>query len=436
MIEIPALMGRFTCIDDSDLVGMKLLGVRTVLTIFLLITPLVLGTDLSRQITKEDIEYFPQDGWRTSTPEQQGMDSITLQDMVDYYVENNISIDGIIVVKNGYVVLEEYPSSYGRNSTHQLFSCTKSVTSTLFGIAVDNEYIRSVNERVLSYFENRSIQNVDNRKESITLKHLLTMSAGFEWTEQYRETGSDFDQMTRTVDWVQYVLDRPMVSEPGVEYTYNTGASHLLSAILQQSTGMSCLEFAITNLFNPLGITDYYWATDPMGISVGGSLLRLRPIDMAKIGYLYLRNGTWAERQIISPEWVNQASTSHINTTIVDGPGPVEKVGYGYQWWVRPELGAFSAFGWGGQSINIIPEHDVVVVVTAASSDPSTTSNWILKEWILPALGVNVNSSQRLDPLIPYIIGGSAALFLFYLIVALPIPIMLTMVSEEPEDDP
>jgi CubicO group peptidase (beta-lactamase class C family) len=417
------------------MVGVNYRYFRAVLFTLLLVVPVIFGTDLSVHATMVDNEYFPQDEWRTSTPDQQGMDSGILQEMLDYYVENDVDIDGIIVVKNGYIVLEEYPSSYGPNSTHQIFSCTKSITSTLIGIAIDMGYIDDVNQSVLEYFSDRPIENMDNRKESITVKHLLTMTAGFDWTEQHRETKSDFDQMTRASDWIQYVLDRPMLSEPGVEFVYNTGASHLLSAILQTTTRVKSREFAQTHLFGPLGITDYEWPEDSKGITIGGTQLRLRPVDMAKIGYLQLRGGFWDEEQIVSSDWIDWASSAFVNTTLEEAPGLVERVGYGYQWWIHPYLGAFSAFGWGGQSIIVVPEQDIVVVITARSSDPSIYANWILAQWILPAAGVEVVNPPDSDPLSQYIFGSSVVLFISYLLITLPIPIALVLVKEEPEDD-
>lgn len=297
-------------------------------------------------------------------------------------------------------------------------------------------YIDDVNQSVLGYFSDRPIENIDNRKESITVKHLLTMTAGFDWTEQHRETKSDFDQMTRASDWIQYVLDRPMISEPGAEFIYNTGASHLLSAILQTTTGVTSLEFAQTHLFGPLGITDYEWPEDSKGITNGGTQLRLRPVDMAKIGYLQLQNGFWDGEQVVSSGWIDWASSAFVNTTLEKAPGLVEPVGYGYQWWIHSDLGAFSAFGWGGQNIIVVPEHDIVVVITARSSDPSIYANWVLAQWILPAAGIEIVNTPLSDPLSQYIFGSSLTLFIGYLIITIPIPIALALVKEEPEDEP
>ncbi|MFX1261009.1 MAG: serine hydrolase domain-containing protein [Promethearchaeota archaeon] len=413
---------------------MNLHTVYPVLTTILLIVPMAFGTHMAIHTSAADTDYFPQDEWRTSAPELQNMDPDILHNMLEYYQTNNVSVDSIVIVKNGYVIMEEYPSTYGPNSTHQIFSCTKSITSTLFGIAIDNGYIDGVNESVLGFFKDRSIENMDSRKNSITIKHLLTMTAGFDWTELYRESESDFDQMTRTSDWIQYVLDRPMESEPGLKFVYNTGASHLLSAILQIATGATMSEFARTQLFTRLGIPDFEWSEDPKGITIGGTQLRLRPLDMAKIGYLYLRDGQWDGEQIIAHGWINEATSPFVNTTLREAPGLIESIGYGYQWWVHSELGAYSAFGWGGQSIIVVPEHDIVAVFTARSSDPSIYASRILTNWILPAAGEQVTEPQYSDPLAQYIFGSSAGLFFGLLIITMPLPVALILVKELPEE--
>lgn len=413
---------------------MNLHTVYAVLATILFMVPMAFGTHMAIHTSTADTDYFPQDEWRTSAPELQNMDPTILNSMLKYYQTNNVSVDSIVIVKNGYVIMEEYPSTYGPNSTHQVFSCTKSITSILFGIAINYGYISGVNDSVLGFFNDRPIENTDSRKESITTKHLLTMTAGFDWTELYRESESDFDQMTRTSDWVQYVLDRPMESEPGLKFVYNTGASHLLSAILQIATGVELSEFAQSHLFSPLGIQDFEWSEDPKGITNGGTQLRLRPIDMAKIGYLHLRNGQWEGKQIVSRGWIDEATSPFVNTTLREAPGLIESIGYGYQWWVHSELGAYSAFGWGGQCIIVVPEHDIVAVITARSSDPSIYASRILTQWILPATGEEVTVPKYSDPLAQYIFGSSAGLFFGLIIITMPLPIALILVKELPEE--
>jgi CubicO group peptidase (beta-lactamase class C family) len=156
--------------------------------------------------------------------------------------------------------------------------------------------LQSVNHPVLDLFADRQVANLDARKKAMTLEHLLTMSSGLEWPESgnaYTTLDNPYIRMMRSPDWVQFVLDRPMVQQPGATFNYNSGASHLLSAIVQKTSRLSTLAFAHEYLFKPLGITDVVWGTDAAGIAVGGSDLRLTPRDMARFGYLYLKDGVW-----------------------------------------------------------------------------------------------------------------------------------------------
>ncbi len=166
-------------------------------------------------------------------------------------------------------------------------SATKSITGTLIGIAIDKGLIDSVDHKLLDFFPDRTFANVDTQKQSITLRHVLSMSSGLDWPHnglnEYLEPG-----MEASKDWVQFVLDRPMAAAPGSVFVYNSGGSHLLSAVIQKATGMSALDFAQKHLFAPLGITNVTWATDPQGINFGAANLAMSPRDMAKLGYLYL----------------------------------------------------------------------------------------------------------------------------------------------------
>jgi CubicO group peptidase (beta-lactamase class C family) len=253
----------------------------------------------------------------------------------------------------------DLPIEYDENSRHILYSCTKSVTSALIGIAIEEGYIGGVDDKILDYFDEDDIQINDSRKQNITIANLLTMSAGFEWNESisYYDPANSFRQLITSDNWVQFVLDRPMVSNPGLIFNYNSGISHLLSAIIQKTTGKTTLEFANEHLFGPLGITNIFWDTDPQGINFGGSELYLTPRDMAKFGYLYLNNGSWDGIQIISHQWVN-ASISH--QIIVS-----EYNDYGYQWWMPKNGSQYLAVGWSAQRIYVMPDYNIVLVFTA-----------------------------------------------------------------------
>jgi CubicO group peptidase (beta-lactamase class C family) len=229
------------------------------------------------------------------------------------------------------------------------------------GIAIKEGYIDGVDHRVLGFFPERTVANSDARKQAMTLEHLLTMTSGLDWPElsvSYSSSSNVNAQMAQSQDWVQFVLDRPMVEEPGTTFNYNTGGSHLLSAIIQETTGMNALSFAQAHLFEPLGISDVSWSSDPDGISYGGNGILMTPRDMAKFGYLYLKGGIWDGQQVVPADWGEASVTRHVEASVNIIPY------YGYQWWVRSD-GAYTAFGYGGQYILVIPDLQMVVVFTS-----------------------------------------------------------------------
>ncbi len=321
--------------------------------------------------------YWPTAGWRSSTPEEQGMDSGLLSAMLGEILEKNYEIDSVTVVRNGYMVADVSIHPFSSTSKHNIYSCTKSVVSALVGIAIDQGYIEGLQQSVLSFFPQRTIANRDANKEAMTLEHLLTMTTGFRCQDSYLYRWSGLNQMRESEDWVQFVLDLPMEGEPGERFEYCNGASFLLSGIIQETTGMSANEYAVEHLFGPLGISDVDWSSSPQGISVGYSELRMRPQDMAKFGYLYLNEGRWDGEQIVPSEWVVSSSNQFISATLEDG--------YGYQWWVD-DSGMYLALGYRGQFIFVIPEKEMVVVFTSSLEDndfyvPQT----LLNEFIIPA---------------------------------------------------
>ncbi|MFX0205602.1 MAG: serine hydrolase domain-containing protein [Candidatus Hodarchaeota archaeon] len=353
-------------------------------------THVVNASNSSYQNTMEfngtTIDYWPTTGWLNSTPEAQGMDSNKLEQMKYSIQKQNIAIDSVIIVKNGYIIFEDYFSYYTQNHLHRLYSVTKSFISALIGIAIQKGYINSIDQKIVEFFPDKSIANLDSRKKSITLEHALTMSTGLkwdEWTYPYTDSRNDAYKMDFSSDCVQYVLDREMINEPGEEFEYNSGVSHVLSAIIQRSTGKSTLDFAQEVLFNPLGIYKASWARDSQGVCFGGAGLSLCPRDMAKFGYLYLNNGIWDNTTVISKEWVETSTTSLISTYF--------SVNYGYQWWVFPSTEIFFASGFRGQNIMVIPRENMIVVFTASLNDLGFDPEYeLLQNYILRAI---VNSS-------------------------------------------
>jgi hypothetical protein len=188
---------------------------------------------------------------------------------------------------------------------------------------------------------------------------------------------------------VQFMLDRPVSYEPGTRFTYNSGGSHLLSAVFQAATGQTAESCAAEHLFAPLGITDWYWRTDPQGVSIGGWGLWLTPRDMAKFGYLYLMGGQWDGQSIVPADWVSAATQQQIRA----GDQWLAE-GYGYQWWVD-QGGYYMALGYGGQYIIVMPDRDMVVAVTSGlSTDRFFAPEQLFNDYILPAS----ESSEPLPP--------------------------------------
>jgi CubicO group peptidase (beta-lactamase class C family) len=294
--------------------------------------------------------------WQTSTPGDEGIDATRLRQMMDVIDAADLPIDSVVVVRHGKLAFEEYPNpEYRPQEKHLLYSVTKRVTSALIGIAIDKGFIESVDQRVIDFFPDMAINNLDVRRQSLTLEHLLSMSCGFEW-EGPDDNLHTWGRANQSGNPVKYVLNQPMSSDPGTQFLYNGGCSHLLSAILTKTTGQSMLEFARKHLFKPLGITDIKWPRDPQGIYYGGQDIWLTLRDMAKFGQLFLNQGTWEGRQIIPAEWVARSSETRLS---------LWAGGYGHQWWTFPRSGIYYASGAYEQRIYVIPDLDMVVVFTA-----------------------------------------------------------------------
>jgi CubicO group peptidase (beta-lactamase class C family) len=303
-------------------------------------------------------EYWPTDGWITTPAEQQGIDSAQLAKGILSIKEKHLAIDSLMIVQNGYVVLDAYFSPYDGSFPHDLASVTKSVMTTLVGIAVDQGKLQ-LDQKVVSFFPDRSIANLDARKESMTILDLVTMRNGMQ-SGCFEGDEPTLDVMRSAPDWVQAALDRKMVYEPGTHFCYDSPGMHLLSAILQNTTGMTALEYARQYLFTPLGIHDVVWLTDPQGYTYGWGDLHLKPEDAAKLGLLWLNSGLWDGKQIVSSSWVTKSVQAYSRMV-------GNEYGYGYGWWVTPV--DFYAMGREGQYIRVIPSKNTMVVITAGGSD-------------------------------------------------------------------
>ncbi|NLI97032.1 serine hydrolase [bacterium] len=320
-------------------------------------------------------DYWPTDGWRTSPPEAQGMDSETLSKLLEFIREHDMHMHSVTIIRHGYIVFDAYFWPASPSTLHDIASCTKSLTSTLVGIAQDKGYL-DIDKTMLSYFPDRTVRNLDAEKQKITVKNLLTMTSGMKCVNVPTEV--TLNEMLQSPDYVQFALDLPVTAEPGSKWEYASCGSHLLGAIVANSTGMSEEEFCRKNLFEPLGIDTFYWPRDRQGYNHGWGDLRMRPLDMAKLGFLYLHKGLWDSRRILSSNYVRKATKTR--TKFESGEG------YGYQWWTY-KFGSYYAKGRGGQRIFMAPVLDLIVVTTAGNSAAeSDLYEPMLGQVILPAV--------------------------------------------------
>jgi CubicO group peptidase (beta-lactamase class C family) len=343
-------------------------------------------------------EFWPTNGWRTSSPEQQGFDSNKLAEMLQTLHDRKTAIDSLLIIRNGYVLLDAYYYPYEDSFPHDLASVTKSVTTTLIAIAADQGKLQ-LDQPMVSYFPSRLIANLDDNKTNITVRNLAGMVNGMK-SGCLNGDEPTLDDMRSQPDWVQAALDRKMTNAPGTHFCYDSPGMHILSAILQETSGMTEFDFARQNLFEPLGIRDVFWQSDPQGFTHGWGDLHLKPRDAAKIGYLWLNHGVWDGRQIVSADWVTDAVKVHSRTGRKDD--------YGYGWWVSED--SFSAMGRGGQNIKVYPALQAIVVTTAsdfdyAQIDPMLAAAFVDPEKPLPA---NADGEAKLNALLSELKQGRA----------------------------
>jgi len=327
--------------------------------------------------------YYNSAGNRTlprSTPEQQGVSSSSLNSFLDEVAKSKIEFHSIMIVRHGHVVAEGWWSPYTASLKHTLYSLSKSFTSTAVGLAVDEGLFR-IEDPVVSFFTSEVPQSVNANLAAMKVKHLLTMSTGHvKDTIQPMRNGQ--------VTWVQTFLNQPVEREPGTHFLYNTGATYMLSAILQKTSGQTLMQYLRPRLFDPLDIQGEDWETDPKGINTGGYGLRVRTEDIAKFGQLYLQKGQWKGKQILTPEWIQQATSTQIVSNSSNPTRPREEddwaQGYGFQFW-RCRPGGYRADGAFGQFSIIMPEYDSVIAITGESFSMQKSMD-LVWSYLLPAM--------------------------------------------------
>jgi CubicO group peptidase (beta-lactamase class C family) len=354
-------------------------------------------------MARKPIREQTDEGWPTASLYAVGINEKKIGEAIERIHDRTYqNIHSILIVKDGKLAFEQYFGGYawdynsdrfrgefthfGVDSLQNLASVTKSFASVLMGIAIDCGFISGVQEKVFTFFpEYAGLRG--EVKDRITLYHLLTMTSGLEWNElelAYDDPRNDLIQLFNVSDPQEYILSKPVVNEPGTQWYYNGGGTNLLGEIIRKATGLRLDDFAAKYLFAPLDITNYAWEhINPDMIAASGNL-NLRPRDMAKLGYLFLKGGVWKGKRIVSEKWVEESTQRHAS--------PSAEEGYGYQWWLTTyhsdstSVDSFCAAGWGGQRIEVFPRLGLVVVLTGGNYVEEDPVDEIIAHYILPAV--------------------------------------------------
>ena len=310
-----------------------------------------------------------------SAPEAQGIPSAAVTAFLEAVEQAGCGLHSFMLLRHGHVTAEGWWSPYQPQAPHMLFSLSKSFTSTAIGLAVAEDRL-SVDDPVLSFFPAEAPRKPSANLAAMRVRHLLSMS-----------TGHDHDTTAylwrrRDGDWPKAFLARPVAHEPGTHFLYNTGATYMLSAIIQRVTGVTLLDYLRPRLFEPLGIANPTWETCPRGVNTGGFGLSVTTEDIARFGQLYLQRGMWQGRQLVPESWVAAASAKQVPNDA--NTNPDWQQGYGYQFW-RSRHGAYRGDGAFGQFCVILPDQDAVVAITAGTPNMQAVLDLVWAH-LLPAM--------------------------------------------------
>lgn len=350
------------------------------------------------------------DGWETTHMNDLGADTEPIQDMMNiYFNDTSRNVHGILIVKNRKLIFETYFPGYdygppetgwkgpflefNRDTQHCLHSATKSFTSAMLGICIDSGYISDEYQKMYHYFPEYN-HLISPEKRQITVQHLLAMCSGLEWNEGDLPLTNDLNDLTRMIrspDPIGFILGKPVIHPPGTTYYYSGGDTNLVGEIVHRVSGMNIDHLSRERLFAALGITNFSWLYFPYNPNVvycSGDLY-LRPRDMAKFGQLFLDKGVWKGVRIISENWTRTSTEPYIS---LEGTGNLNADAYGYQWWIldylvdNQTIHTYSARGWGGQQIIVVPELDAVLVFTGGNYTVYPPVHHIVRTYILPAI--------------------------------------------------
>jgi CubicO group peptidase (beta-lactamase class C family) len=354
------------------------------------------------------------DGLDVGSLEKANIDSALIEKAVNDINQGKFKeVHSLLIFKDKKLVLEEYfqghkyqwdaPNHHGelviwdRSMLHPIMSDTKSITSTCIGIAIDEGFIENVHQSIFDYLPEHQHLEADG-KDKITIEHLLTMTSGLEWDEWSAALSSPANDTVgiwfSDEDPISFILERPIISEPGTSFTYSGGNMIVLGEIIKYATNMNIDEFSGTYLFEPMGIDSFNWYNRfESGVIETGGGLELTPRSMVKIGVTFLNNGVWNGKKIISEQWVEKSANLYRGNKGINVPGTDTKnVGYSYSWWTKTfsesgkKINMYHAGGWGGQNIYVFPELGAVVATTGGTYTSSTKTFALLEKYIIPAL--------------------------------------------------
>lgn len=330
-----------------------------------------------------DAADWPTKAWSISTPAEQGIDAVKLSKADKRIHDNYPNVYSLLVIRHGYLVYEKYYNGMTKDDANPVYSVTKSVMSALTGIALREKLIQSVDQKISELLPEYFTKTSDRQKKNITVYNALTMTGGL------YSVDNDFPPYYMSKDWMEYAINQPLTDKPGSKFEYNTGLPHFLSGIITKTSGMNTKTFADKYLFSKIGIHPAEWVQDSKGYYGGGMGLSLTPEDMAKFGYLYLNGGKWNGEQVIPKEWVDKTIQKHVTAN--------QYSDYGYLFWLQtmrsPDSGkshfTYRADGAGGQKIIMIPDLDMVAVITAnvrSSSNDKKDTQDIVQDYVIPAV--------------------------------------------------
>ncbi|OXA99204.1 serine hydrolase domain-containing protein [Flavobacterium pectinovorum] len=342
------------------------------------------------RLNSKDFKYSYQppkkdlDGLLTGTLDNTGLDKALLNEMMQKIVDGTYAnVHSVLIIKDGKLVFEEYFYEYNKTKLHEMRSATKSIISALTGIAIDKGFIKSKTETVLSYFPEYTFKNLTDDKRQITIENLLTNQSGLDCDVSNPKSEGNETTMNYSDDWIQFTLDLPMIDVPDGRGMYCSGNPITVGRIIEKATKMTLPDFAKQTLFKDIGIKNFKWNFKPdASSSETFCQVYLTPRDMAKFGLLYLNKGMWADKQVISKNWIEESLTKH---SVIQG------VNYGYLWWLKylevngTRFSGKAAQGNGGQKIYVWEDQNMVTVITGGNYNSQSPSDELIQKYILPA---------------------------------------------------